>query len=57
MSKRDERNLTLIESTKVETEAKTEKKSSRQTNPMQKKFVEFHLDKAGKFGVKDLFKR
>lgn len=57
MSNRDERNLTLIQSTKVETEAKTEKESSRQTNPMQKKFVEFHHDKAEKFSVKDLFKR
>ena len=57
MDNKDERNLTVIESVQTEKEAETVEKTSRQTNPITKKFVEFHLDKTEKFGVKDLFKR
>ena len=57
MSKQDERNLTLIESTKVETDVEAEKRSLRQTNPIAKKFLDFHFSEDHKFSVKDLFKR
>ncbi len=57
MRNKDERNLTVIESVQTETKVETVKKTSRQTNPITKKFVEFHLDKADKFKVKDLFKK
>ena len=57
MSKQDERNLTLIESTKVETDVEAEKRSLRQTNPIANKFLDFHFSEDHKFSVKDLFKR
>ncbi len=50
----DKRDLTVIENTQI-TE-KVEKKTSRQTNPIAKKFVEFHNEKE-KLRVKDLFLR
>lgn len=50
----DKRDLTVIENTQI-TE-KIEKKSSRQTNPIAKKFVEFHNEHKN-FSVKELFKR
>lgn len=56
MSK-DERNLTLIESVKTEVKTETVKKMSRHTNPIMKKLVEFQHENAGKFGVKDLFRK
>ncbi len=53
----DKRDLTLIENqTKVE-EKTSEKKVLRQTNPIAKKFVEFHQENLSKFSVKDLFKK
>lgn len=52
----DKREFTVIENeTKVE--EKIEKKSVLQTNPIMKKFVEFHQENIGKFSVKDLFKK
>ncbi len=57
MSDKDERNLKIIESAKTETKAETAVKSSRQTNPIVKKFLEFHNEKTDKFSVKDLFKK
>lgn len=57
MSNRDERNLTVIESVKTEIKTETVKKMSRQTNPIMKKLVEFQHENAGKFGVRDLFKK
>lgn len=57
MSKQDERNLTLIESTEVETAVEAEKRSLRHTNPIAKKFLDFHFSEEHKFSVKDLFKR
>jgi len=57
MTKKDERNLTLIESTKIETKVDEVKKISRQTNPIAKKFVDFHFNCEHKFSVKDLFKK
>lgn len=57
MSKQDERNLTLIESTEVETKVEAKKGSLRHTNPIAKKFLDFHFSEEHKFSVKDLFKR
>ena len=57
MSKQDERNLTLIEPTEVETKIEAEKGPLRHTNPIAKKFLDFHFSEEHKFSVKDLFKR
>ena len=58
MSENKERNLTVIESVKTETETKVAKKKvSWQTNPIAKKFLDFHRENAGKFSVKDLFRK
>lgn len=56
MSNHDERNFTVIESEKTEISVEKTVKPLRQTNPIAKKFLEFHNDKADKFTVKDLFK-
>lgn len=49
----DERHFTVIENEKsIEKPAKT----IRQTNPIAKKFVDFHNEKSKKLSVKDLFK-
>lgn len=56
MNNNDERNLTLIESAKTEVSVEKPVKTSKQTNPIAKKFLEFHNSKAEKFKVKDLFK-
>lgn len=51
----DKRDFTVIENkTKIE-EKKIEKKVSRQTNPIAKKFLKFHSENIRKFSVKDLF--
>jgi len=57
MKNKDERTLTVIDSIKTEVETEIVKKDSRQTNPIIKKLLEFHNEKAGKFSVKDLFRR
>ena len=52
------RNLTVIETVKTETETKTAGNTiSRQTNPIAKKFLDFHRENAGKFSVRDLFRK
>ncbi len=53
----DKREFTIIENKTETVEKHTEKKSSRQTNPIAKKFLEFHNENIGKFSVKDLFKK
>ncbi len=53
----DKREFTVIEN-KTKTEEKVEKKSVlHSTNPIVKKFVEFHKENIGKFSVKDLFRK
>lgn len=53
----DKREFTVIENKVNTDEKKLEKKVSRQTNPIAKKFLEFHNENIGKFSVKDLFKK
>ncbi len=55
MDERKNKNLTVIESTKTD-EVKKTSSVIRHTNPIMKKVLEFHQEKAGKFSVKDLFK-
>ncbi len=56
MDDKKERNLTLIEASQ-EVELETQKVvKSHQTNPIMKKLAQFHLEKASKLKVKDLFK-
>ncbi len=52
----DKREFTVIEN-ETKTEEKVQKKTVLQTNPIVKKFVEFHQENIGKFSVKDLFKK
>lgn len=52
----DKREFTVIEN-EIKTEEKVQKKPNLQTNPIVKKFVEFHKENMGKFSVKDLFKK
>lgn len=55
MDDKNERELRLIERAG---EAKLEKhETSHHTNPIMKKFLAFHLEKASKLNVKDLFKK
>lgn len=57
MDDKKERNLTLIEKTE-EVEIKSAKKEvSHHTNPIMKKLMTFHQEKASKLSVKDLFKK
>ncbi len=57
MDDKKERNLTLIEKTE-EAEIKSAKKEvSHHTNPIMKKLMTFHHEKASKLSVKDLFKK
>jgi len=54
----DKREFTVIENerlNKLKSEEKTEVKL--QTNPIVKKMVRFHTEKAETFSVKDLFKK
>ena len=57
MNRKDERNLTLIESSKNEVKDEVCSKTVRQTNPIIKKLIAFHNENAEKFSVKDLFKK
>lgn len=52
----DKRELTVIENTKQIEAEKVVKPALRQTNPIAKKFAQFHNEKE-KFSVKDLFLR
>ena len=52
----DKRDFTVIENKNKIEKKKVEKPTSRQTNPIAKKFLEFHNENLGKFNVKDLFK-
>lgn len=52
----DNREFTVIEN-ETKTEEKVQKKTVLQTNPIVKKFAEFHQENTGKFSVKDLFKK
>ena len=53
----DKREFTVIEN-ETTADEKIEQKSVRySTNPIVKKLAEFHLQNAGKFKVKDLFKK
>jgi len=55
MDDKNERELRLIERTD---EVKPEKTvTSHHTNPIMKKLMAFHLEKASKLTVKDLFKK
>lgn len=57
MDERKARKFTVIEQTKTDEIEKVSKSSAvRHTNPIMKKALEFHQEKAGKFSVKDLFK-
>ncbi len=53
----DKRDLTVIENKTMTDEKQSEKTVSHQTNPIAKKFVEFHKENMSKFSVKDLFKK
>ena len=55
MDENKERNLTVIENTQIIEKTEKEEKSLLHTNPIAKKFLEFHHEKV-KFSVKDLFK-
>ena len=59
MSESKERNFSVIESTKSETkpEIKSLEKTQRHTNPITKKLLEFQHQNAGKFSVRDLFRK
>lgn len=52
----DKRDFTVIENkTKSENKVSVDKQI-RQTNPIMKKFAQFHNENVGKFSVKDLFR-
>ena len=57
MTEHEKRNLTVIDGIKTEEKIEPAKKVSHQTNPIMKKLLEFHNVRAGKFSVKDLFKK
>ena len=57
MTEHEKRNLTVIDGIKTEEKIKNKKKVSHHTNPIMKKLLEFHNVRAGKFSVKDLFKK
>ena len=52
----DKRDLTVIENTEQIKIEKLKKTVSRQTNPIAKKYVQFHNEKE-KFSVRDIFNR
>lgn len=52
----DKRDFTVIEN-ETKLDEKKETKEIRHTNPIVKKWVEFQQGGAGKFSVKDLFKK
>lgn len=53
----DKREFRVIENKTDIVEKQAGKKVSRQTNPIAKKFLEFHNKDIGKFSVKDLFRK
>ncbi|CCY25099.1 MAG: hypothetical protein KIC80_05620 [Brachyspira sp.] len=57
MDEKKERKLTVIERTETDVQAPEKQTASRQTNPIVKKLISFHMEKASKFSVKDLFKK
>ena len=57
MDERKSSKFTVIENTKTDEGEKVSKSSAiRHTNPIMKKMLEFHQEKAGKFSIRDLFK-
>ncbi len=57
MDERKSSKFTVIENTKTDEVEKVSKSSAiRHTNPIMKKMLEFHQEKAGKFSIRDLFK-
>ena len=54
MNQDNEKNISLIKGIE---EQKEQVAVSRHTNPIMKRVLEFHQEKAGKFKVKDLFIR
>lgn len=57
MDERKSSKFTVIENTKTDEVEKISKSSAiRHTNPIMKKMLEFHQEKAGKFSIRDLFK-
>lgn len=57
MDDKKERKLTVIERTE-EVEKEAEKTvTTHHTNPIMKKLMTFHLEKASKLSVKDIFKK
>ena len=57
MDDKKERKLTVIERTEQEEQQAEKKVTSRHTNPIMKKLMTFHHEKAGKLSVKDIFKK
>lgn len=57
MTQKDEKKLILLEGTKTEEQTANKVVSSRQTNPIVKKLLQFHNENSEKFSVKDLFKK
>ena len=53
----DKKEFIVIENKTKSDEKTIEKKVSHQTNPIAKKFLEFHKQNLGKFNVKDLFRK
>jgi len=54
----DKRDLTVIENKAItEKQFEVKKKTQLQTNPIVKKMVAYHQEKAESFSVKDLFKK
>lgn len=54
----DDREFNVIENKeKTEKEQNVDEKLKHHTNPILKKLAKFHLEKAEKFSVKDLFKK
>ncbi len=57
MSEKDDKQLRVIESEKTAEKNNPVTKATGHTNPILKKFLEFHHENSGKFSVKDLFKK
>lgn len=56
MDEKKERNLTVIDNPKTEEYVSKNASSTRHTNPIAKKLLEFHNNKLKNFSVKDLFR-
>ena len=57
MTEHNEKTLTVIDGKKTEEKTESATQISRQTNPIMKKLLEFHVENSGNFSVKDLFKK